>query len=142
MNKEERAKLFFKTISEIAGFEIKPEKDFYMIGNGTDGVYQISEGLNLYYKKPDSTYTRSDYSIFPIFKGAYEFEEIKEPLLTDEEKEFLRQFKFEEMQITPYSYMYMFNKNTVFAAIYLNSITIGFDKLEVNRKYSREELEL
>ena len=141
MNKEERAKLFFKTISEIAGFEIKPDKEFYMAGYDIKGVYKISEDLTLYYKTPNGYFRTYDYNLVEIVKGGCELEEIEEPLLTEEEKNFLRGFKFEEIAIT--NVLCLFDKDNVpFNAINFDNINLSFDRLEKYKIYSREELGL
>ena len=154
MNKEERVKLVFETISKIAGFEIKPNKAFYMVVNGEKGVYQISESLNLYCKAPngyysvckapDGYYMVLDYNIIlQVFNDWYQFEEIKEPFLAFEEKEFLSQFEFEWLEIS--TTLDMFDKNNeLVASINLNNVNINlsFDGLEKNRKYSGKELGL
>ena len=83
MNKKERTELVFKTLSKIVGFEIKPNKEFYMVGNGGEDVYLIDEFLNLLYKSRDGSFQLSVYDISLIFKGELQLEEIKEPLLTE-----------------------------------------------------------
>lgn len=142
MNKEERAKLFFKTISEIAGFEIKPNKEFYMAGYDIKGVYKIDEDLTLYYKTLNGYFRTYDYNIVEIFKGGCELEKIKETLLTDEEKEFLRQFKFEDLEIIV-THLNMYNKNGVLVTIInLDTVGFSFDGLKGGKKYSGKELGL
>lgn len=85
MNKEEITKLVFETLSKIAGFKIKPNKEFYVVGNGVKDVYKIDENSNLYCKTPEGYFRPSGYTILPVFNGVFQLEEIKEPLLTSEE---------------------------------------------------------
>ena len=153
INKEERVRLVFETISKISGFEIKPNKDFYVIGNGIKGVYTIDESLLLLCKKSNGRYEVSDYGILPILKGGYQLDEIKEPLLTDKEplltdkeRGFLRHFIFKELSIEeePQStLMYMYDRNNIIVnVIELYDTNFSFDGLEKGKRYSREELEL
>ena len=77
-----------------------------------------------------------------IFKGVYQFEEIKEPLLTEEGKDFLRHFKFDELSIVM-TFLNMYNeKNTLVNAVNLDIINVSFDGLKEGKRYSREELGL
>lgn len=140
MNKEERVKLVFETISKIVGFEIKPNNDFYMIVNGEKNIYKIDENLSLHYRTPNGYIGLSVYNILPIFKGGYQLEEIKEPLLTEEEKDFLRNFKFAELFISR-NLLYMYGEDKVYA-INLNDINLSFDGLKKYKTYSGKELGL
>lgn len=145
MNKEERIKLVFETLSKLAGFEIKPDKEFYMTLNGYKEVCKIDENLNLHYNIFNGTHKMSDYNILPIFRGGYQLEEIKEPLLAFEEKEFLSQFEFEWLEISTTLDMYDKN-NEIVASIKLTNIfdndDVNFDGLEKGKRYSRKELAL
>jgi hypothetical protein len=141
MTKEERVKLVFETISKIAGFEIEPDKEFYIVANGKRVRYVIDKFLNLLLKNPNDYFGKSDYNILPILKGGYQLEEIKEPLLTEEGRNFLRQFKFEKLLIK--GFLYLHDKNNAFvASIGLDSINLSFDGLERGKKYSSAELGL
>lgn len=129
----------FETISKIAGFEIKPNKDFYILANGEKMKHHIREDLTLMHGHSKNIYLRSEYSILPIFNGGYKLEEIKEPLLTDEEKKFLRHFNFEKLEISINLYLYNNEDSTI---INSNTINYGFDGLERDKIYTREELGL
>lgn len=89
MNNEERVELVFETISKIAGFEIKPNKDFYIRANGEEIRHHISKNLTLMQHKSKEHYERSDYTILPILKGGYKLIEIK-GILACEEKELVK----------------------------------------------------
>lgn len=88
MNKEERVKIAFEALSKIVGFEIKPDKAFYIISNNEKEIYYITHDLTLMELCDDNTY-RCCIGIVALLNGQWNcnFEEIKEPLLTDEEKE-------------------------------------------------------
>lgn len=164
MNKEEKVELVFETLSKIAGFKIKPNKEFYIVRYSEnfeykeEFVYLIDEGLNLRYEKDDGSFGLSsyDYNTLSILKGDLQLEEIKEPLLTEEGRNFLRQFEFEMLKIDGLifdelgfdglevsTYLYMFDENgAVLASAKLDNINVSFDGLEKGRIYSRAELEL
>lgn len=149
MNKEERVKLVFETISKIAGFEITPDKEFYVVANGEKDVYKIDENSNLYCKMPEGYFRPSGYSILPIFKGGYQLEEIKEPLLTEEGKDFLRQFKFESLEVRAYFSdigtivaLLLISQGDLYCTIPIHMLNYEFKGLEANRKYTEKELGL
>lgn len=142
MNKEERVKLVFETISKIVGFEIKPEKEFRIVGNGIKTIYKINEDLYLYCKTPNGYYRVMDYSVLSIFRGEYHPKEIKEPLLTDEEEKFLKQFKFNGLSVV-LNFLNMYDEKGALAnVINLNVINFSFDGLKEGRTYSAKELGL
>lgn len=145
MNKEERVKLMFETISKIAGFEIKPNKDFYIIANGNKIKHYINENLILMRRMSNGIYLRSDYSIFLILNGDYKLEEIKEPLLTDEEKEFLKNFAFDSLKKVEGRAIIMFtiqDHGGVGYALGLNALKLRFEGLEFDKEYTKEELKI
>lgn len=141
MSKEERVKLVFETISKIAGFEIKPEKEFYMNANGNKGVYKISESLQLLFKDAFGDYKTSVFSILPLFNGGYDLKEIKEPLLTEEENAFLKRFKFKTFKVDEY-FLYFGLDVALGDAIPRDLINLKFSGLELYKEYTREELGL
>ncbi|MEM0172981.1 MAG: hypothetical protein QXI16_00575 [Sulfolobaceae archaeon] len=65
----------------------------------------------------------------------------KNELLTEEEKEFLSQFKFLKLIISNNIYMYS-TGNYLLNNINLNNIYLKFDRLIENTLYYREELGL
>ena len=143
MTNEERVKLVFETISKIVGFEIKPNKEFYIVRYSEnfeykeEFVYLIDEDLNLRYEKDDGSFGLSsyNYNTLSILKGDLQLEEIKEPLVTEEEKDFLRHFKFDTLKIL--TRMYMYDKNGfIVNSIMLENINYGFDGLKDVKKYS------
>jgi hypothetical protein len=143
MNKEERVKLVFETISKIAGFKIKPNKDFYIVSNDERMRYYIREDLILMIEASKDYYVRSDYirTALPILNGDYQLEEIKEPIITDEERDFLRQFNFEKLEIS--TCLCMYDKDGTLAnAVNLSIINFNFDGLERDNIYTRKELGL
>jgi hypothetical protein len=144
MKKEERVKLMFETISKIAGFEIKPDKEFYIIENGIKIKHYINENLILMRRMYNGIYLRSDYSIFLILNGDFKLEEIKE-LLADEEKEFLRNFAFDSLKKVEGRAIIMFTIQDHGGAGYalgLNALKLRFEGLEFDKEYTKEELKI
>lgn len=87
MNKEERVKLVFNTISNLAGFEVKPDKPFYMTMQGDKHTFKLDEESNLYlYDNIKDYFYWRRFNFSSLFRDDWKFEEIKEPLLTKEEK--------------------------------------------------------
>ena len=144
MNKEERVKLVFETFSKIAGFEIKPDKEFCVIINGIKYIYKMGENFQLYYyyNWPLGNYNKSENNILAFFNAEYQFEEIKEPLLPEESKNFLRQFEIEELEII-LAHLNMYNKTGLLVnVINLNTVNFSFDGLKEGKKYTGKELGL
>jgi hypothetical protein len=144
MKKEKRIKLVFETISKIAGFEIKPNKDFYIIANGNKIKHYINEDLILMRRMYNGIYLRSDYSIFLILNGDFKLEEIKE-LLTGEEKEFLKNFAFDSLKKVEGRAIIMFTIQDHGGAGYalgLNALKLRFEGLEFDKEYTKEELKI
>lgn len=142
MTEEARVKLVFETISKVAGFKIEIETKFCITIEGEKNVYLIDRSLNLFYRKPNGCFGRSDYNILPILQDEYELEEYKEPSLAGKEKEFLRHFKFDALVISTLLYMYIYDKSRVLDTINLNNTNLSFDGLEKGRTYSRPDLGL
>lgn len=140
MNKEERVKLVFETISKIAGFEIKPNKEFYINIDGKRKVYKISENLQLLYEYSGGYYETSLLVFFNILSGCYSLEEIEEPLLTEEERGFLRHFKFKALEVD--LHCLYFGESFARRAMCRDFINLKFNGLELDKEYAREELGL
>lgn len=144
MNKEDRVRLVFETINKIAGFEVKPNKDFYIWANGEKIKYHIRSDLTLMVEGSKGYYVRSDFTILPILKGGYKLEEIKE-LLTDEEKEFLKNFAFDSLKKVEGRAIIMFTIQDHGGAGYalgLNALKLRFEGLEFDKEYTKEELKI
>lgn len=144
MTREERVKLIFETLSKSVGFEIKPFKEFYVSGSGLKNVYFIDEFFTLHCKTLLGYFVNSDYTILSILKGDLQLEEIKEPLTTKEERDFLRHFKFDELKISEISNdLILFDKDwKIVVSFDLNNIDFSFNGLEEDKKYSSKELGL
>lgn len=144
MKKEKRIKLVFETISKIVGFEVKPNKNFYILANGKKIKYHIRSDLTLMIEASKDIYLRSEYTILPIFNGGYRLEEIKE-LLADEEKEFLKNFAFDSLKKVEGRAIIMFtiqDHGGVGYALGLNALKLRFEGLEFDKEYTKEELKI
>jgi hypothetical protein len=103
----------------------------------------LKEDLILMIEASKDYYVRSDYirTALPILNGDYQLEEIKEPIITDEERDFLRQFNFEKLEIS--TCLCMYDKDGTLAnAVNLSIINFNFDGLERDNIYTRKELGL
>lgn len=141
MNKKEKVELIFETLSKISGFEIKPNKEFYITTNGKKVKYHIDRDLMLWHRENKGYFENSILQYHQLLTDDYQLEEIKESLTTEEERGFLRNFNFDELEVS--THLNMYNKYGILVtAIYLDTIDFNFDGLEKGRKYSGKELGL
>jgi hypothetical protein len=74
-----------------------------------------------------------------------DLKEIKETLLTDEEKEFLKNFTFDSLKKVKGRAIIMFtiqDHGGVGYALGLNALKLRFEGLEFDKEYTKEELKI
>lgn len=126
--------------------EVEPNEEFEIAVNGkkSDSLFSISDSLVVWYKE-DNEWHETSWTINYFITSAVKIIKIVKPLVTEEEKTFLKFWEFEKIRISnnpTYKLLVIVCANGIATCISLTYLNLTFSGLEEEKYYTPKELGL